>query len=124
MQLEDAYLSVSEALRHAAALQDSRVQIEWVDSERLEEGSQAQDPEAARAMHEVLEQADGILIPGGFGGRGIEGKIVAAKSRASGASPTWASVWACRSRWPSSRATWRTWRAPTPPSSIWRRPTR
>jgi CTP synthase len=79
VQLEDAYLSVSEALRHAAALQDSRVQIEWVDSERLEEGSEAQDPEGARRMHEVLEQADGILIPGGFGGRGIEGKIVAAK---------------------------------------------
>ncbi|HEY7829027.1 MAG TPA: CTP synthase [Solirubrobacteraceae bacterium] len=79
VQLEDAYLSVSEALRHAAALQDSRVQIEWVDSERLEEGAEAQDPEGARRMHEVLEQADGILIPGGFGGRGIEGKIVAAK---------------------------------------------
>ncbi len=79
VQLEDAYLSVSEALRHAAALQDSRVQIEWVDSERLEEGAEAQDPEGARRMHEILEQADGILIPGGFGGRGIEGKIVAAK---------------------------------------------
>jgi CTP synthase len=79
VQLEDAYLSVSEALRHAAALQDSRVQIEWVDSERLEEGSEAHDPEGAQRMREVLEQADGILIPGGFGGRGIEGKIVAAQ---------------------------------------------
>jgi CTP synthase len=79
VQLEDAYLSVSEALRHAAALQGSRVQIEWVDSERLEEGSEAQDPEGARRMREVLEGADGILIPGGFGGRGIEGKIVAAQ---------------------------------------------
>jgi CTP synthase len=79
VQLEDAYLSVSEALRHAAALQDSQVQIDWVDSERLEEGSQAQDPEGARHMREVLERADGILIPGGFGGRGIEGKIVAAQ---------------------------------------------
>ena len=79
VQLEDAYLSVSEALRHAAALQDSQVQIDWVDSERLEEGSQAHDPEGARRMREVLEQADGILIPGGFGGRGIEGKIVAAQ---------------------------------------------
>jgi CTP synthase len=79
VQLEDAYLSVSEALRHAAALQDSRVQIDWVDSERLEEGADAQDPDGARRTREVLEQADGILIPGGFGGRGIEGKIVAAQ---------------------------------------------
>ncbi|HEY7953482.1 MAG TPA: CTP synthase [Solirubrobacteraceae bacterium] len=79
VQLEDAYLSVSEALRHAAALQDARVQIEWVDSERLEEGSEAHDPEGAKRMREVLEGADGILIPGGFGGRGIEGKIVAAQ---------------------------------------------
>jgi CTP synthase len=79
VQLEDAYLSVSEALRHAAALQDSRVQIEWVDSERLEEGADAQDPDGARRTREVLEQADGILIPGGFGGRGIEGKMLAAQ---------------------------------------------
>jgi CTP synthase len=69
VQLEDAYLSVSEALRHAAALQDARVQIDWVDSEALEGG----------AAGELLGQADGILIPGGFGGRGIEGKIEAAK---------------------------------------------
>jgi CTP synthase len=71
VQLEDAYLSVCEALRHAASLQDSRVEIEWVDSELLEAGENA----------EILEQlavADGILIPGGFGGRGIEGKIAAA----------------------------------------------
>jgi CTP synthase len=71
VQLEDAYLSVSEALRHAASSHDARVEIEWVDSERLEDPS----GDAARA----LSQADGILIPGGFGGRGIEGKIVAAQ---------------------------------------------
>jgi CTP synthase len=71
VQLADAYLSVSEALRHAAALQGGRVQIEWVDSERLE----APDGDAARQ----LAAADGILIPGGFGGRGIEGKIAAAR---------------------------------------------
>jgi CTP synthase len=70
VQLEDAYLSVCEALRHAAALQDARVQIDWVDSEQLEGGE---------AAAELLAQADGILIPGGFGGRGIEGKIAAAR---------------------------------------------
>jgi len=71
VQLADAYLSVSEALRHAGALRGGRVRIEWVDSERLEDP----DTDALRQ----LEAADGILIPGGFGGRGIEGKIAAAR---------------------------------------------
>jgi CTP synthase len=71
IQLADAYLSVSEALRHAGALQGGRVRIEWADSELLE------DPGTDAARR--LEEADGILIPGGFGGRGIEGKIVAAQ---------------------------------------------
>jgi CTP synthase len=74
IQLEDAYLSVAEALRHAAALKDSRVHIDWVDSESLEEGA-----EQAHEQREILTRADGILVPGGFGGRGIEGKIVAAQ---------------------------------------------
>ena len=70
MQLEDAYLSVSEALRHAASLQDSRVEIDWIDSEQLLDPAQAA---------ERLRELDGILIPGGFGGRGWEGKIHAAQ---------------------------------------------
>jgi CTP synthase len=70
VQLEDAYLSVCEALRHAAALQDARVEIDWIDSEQLE------DPSTDAPNR--LAAADGILIPGGFGGRGIEGKIAAA----------------------------------------------
>jgi CTP synthase len=74
VQLEDAYLSVSEALRHAASLQDAGVQIEWIDSERLEG-----DSEEAQEARALLARADGILIPGGFGGRGIEGKIAAAR---------------------------------------------
>jgi CTP synthase len=78
VQLEDAYLSVSEALRHAAALQDARVQIEWVDSERLE-ATGTQSVQEREHTQELLRGADGILIPGGFGGRGIEGKIAAAQ---------------------------------------------
>jgi CTP synthase len=78
VQLEDAYLSVSEALRHAAALQGSTVRIDWIDSERLEEGNGV-DREGSQEARELLESADGILIPGGFGGRGIEGKIAAAR---------------------------------------------
>ena len=72
VQLEDAYLSVSEALRHAASLQDGRVEIEWIDSESLEGGD-------SRENLQKLDDVDGILIPGGFGGRGIEGKIAAAR---------------------------------------------
>jgi CTP synthase len=71
VQLADAYLSVSEALRHAASLQDSRVEIDWIDSEHLEQD--------ASEAYDTLASADGILIPGGFGGRGIEGKIAAAR---------------------------------------------
>jgi len=72
VQLEDAYLSVCEALRHAASLQDARVEIDWIDSETLEGGDEGE-------IERRLGDADGILIPGGFGGRGIEGKIAAAR---------------------------------------------
>jgi CTP synthase len=68
--LEDAYLSVVEALRHSGFLHGCKVDIDWVDSETLESDSQAL---------ERLGDADGILVPGGFGGRGIEGKIRAAR---------------------------------------------
>jgi CTP synthase len=68
--LQDAYLSVAEALRHSGFHHDCKVDIDWVDSELL-----TSDAVAA----ERLGGADGILIPGGFGGRGIEGKIRAAR---------------------------------------------
>ncbi|MGH2908505.1 MAG: CTP synthase [Solirubrobacteraceae bacterium] len=69
VQLEDAYLSVAEALRHAGVHHGAKVKIEWIDSETVA------DPEVKRLLHEV----DGILVPGGFGGRGWEGKIEAAR---------------------------------------------
>jgi CTP synthase len=69
VQLADAYLSVAEALRHAGVHHDAKVTIEWVDSENVD------DPDVAGLLHDV----DGILIPGGFGGRGWEGKIEAAR---------------------------------------------
>ncbi len=68
-QLSDAYMSVIEALNHAGAHHGARVEIRWVDSERLN------DEEAERE----LEACDGVLVPGGFGVRGIEGKIHAAR---------------------------------------------
>ncbi|HWV87106.1 MAG TPA: CTP synthase [Capillimicrobium sp.] len=69
VQLEDAYLSVSEALRHAGFQHGGRIEIDWIDSETITE---------ANAL-ERLRDHDGILVPGGFGGRGIEGKILAAQ---------------------------------------------
>ena len=65
--LPDAYLSVAEALRHAAVANEVGVNIEWVDSEKLEDGD----------VGKTLGSVDGILVPGGFGNRGIEGKIMA-----------------------------------------------
>ncbi len=70
VRLADAYLSVLEALRHAGAHHGGKVEIDWIDSEALD------DPGTASAR---LAGADGILVPGGFGGRGIEGKIQAAR---------------------------------------------
>ncbi len=68
-QLHDAYLSVAEALRHAGYAQDGRVEIRWLDSETI-------TPEN---VGKTLGDADGILVPGGFGSRGIEGMILAAR---------------------------------------------
>ncbi|HZU40553.1 MAG TPA: CTP synthase, partial [Solirubrobacteraceae bacterium] len=69
VQLEDAYLSVAEALRHSGIHHGCKVKIEWIDSETVEEPD----------VQALLRRVDGILIPGGFGGRGFEGKIAAAK---------------------------------------------
>ena len=75
VQLRDAYLSVAESLRHAALHYGMACDIQWIDSERLEH----EDPEV------VLRDVKGIVVPGGFGYRGIEGMMVAAKyARTSG----------------------------------------
>ena len=67
VQLHDAYLSVVEALKHAAVANRAEVHIKWVDSELV----------SSYNVAEVLGDVDGILVPGGFGDRGIEGKITA-----------------------------------------------
>ena len=69
VQLHDAYLSVAEALRHAGYALNSEVMIHWIDSETLNEENIAA----------VLGNMDGIIVPGGFGSRGIDGMILAAK---------------------------------------------
>lgn len=65
--LPDAYLSVAEALKHAGYAENAAIEIDWVQAEELTRDNVA----------ERLNQADGILVPGGFGSRGLEGKILA-----------------------------------------------
>ncbi len=69
VELHDAYISVRESLIHASLWHDYEVEIDWVHSEDLEHG---------RSIDRLLA-TDGIVVPGGFGYRGIEGKIVAAR---------------------------------------------
>ena len=69
VQLHDAYLSVAEALKHGGWENGANVNIEWVDSETL----------TPDTVEDILGKCDGILVPGGFGNRGIEGKITAIK---------------------------------------------
>ena len=67
IQLHDAYISVVEALKHGGIAEHATVHIKWIDSEQLNEVN----------VDEMLGDVSGILVPGGFGGRGIDGKIVA-----------------------------------------------
>lgn len=69
IELKDAYMSVREAVRHAALAAGVKAEILWVHSAELEKGKGLEE----------LEMADGIIVPGGFGSRGIEGKIAAAR---------------------------------------------
>lgn len=69
VELEDAYLSVKEALKAAGYQYHTKVKINWVDSESLEKDG--------TNLKEVFKNSKGILVPGGFGSRGIEGKIIA-----------------------------------------------
>lgn len=69
VSLHDAYLSVSEALKHAGYFYNTKIDIKWIDSEGLEDAD----------LSDVFLDVDGILVPGGFGSRGIPGKIAAIK---------------------------------------------
>ncbi|MCR5329982.1 MAG: CTP synthase [Lachnospiraceae bacterium] len=99
-QLHDAYLSVAEAMRHAGYLHNTHIKIHWIDSESLEPGNRHEndplhvknqnaayagadgtgsDADPAAMGIKQLEGLDGIIVPGGFGSRGIEGMINAVK---------------------------------------------
>jgi CTP synthase len=67
--LRDAYKSIIEAITHGGVANDAKVRIRWVDSEEIQE----------KGAEALLEEVDGVLIPGGFGDRGIEGKVAAAR---------------------------------------------
>lgn len=69
VKLHDAYLSVVESLKHGGYENDANVEIKWIDSECIDEGN----------VGEMLADVDGVIIPGGFGNRGIDGKMVAVK---------------------------------------------
>ncbi len=69
IELHDAYISVVESLKHAGYKHNSKVKIDWIQSEDITEEN----------VHEYLKEADGILVPGGFGDRGVEGKITTIK---------------------------------------------
>ena len=69
VQLHDAYLSVAEALRHAGYALEADVKIDWIDSETI----------TKETVSEKLGSLDGIIVPGGFGSRGIEGMILACR---------------------------------------------
>ena len=69
VRLHDAYLSVAEALQHAGYALDTHVTIRWIDSERLTEES----------LREEMRDLDGVILPGGFGPRGIDGMLLAAR---------------------------------------------
>ena len=73
--LSDSYLSVIKALQHSAFAVGRKLQIDWIESTDLDPNDRTDNHEEA---WEVLESADGILVPGGFGNRGVEGKIAAA----------------------------------------------
>jgi CTP synthase len=66
VELRDAYKSIIEALNHAAVAHDARLKLKWIDSDRIDDDI---------ALANTLAYVDGILVPGGFGMRGVEGKI-------------------------------------------------
>ncbi len=69
VELQDAYISVAEALKHAGYAHDTDIDIDWINAEHIN----------AENVNELLSDVDGILVPGGFGDRGVEGKIEAIK---------------------------------------------
>ena len=77
--LGDSYLSVTKALMHSSIACDRKLKILWIEAEDLEEESKQANEDKYDEAWAKLKRADGVLVPGGFGGRGVEGKMCAAK---------------------------------------------
>ncbi len=77
--LQDSYLSVIKALKHAAIACERELTVEWIEAATLERDMMDKDLEAYTESWKRLKEVDGILVPGGFGDRGVEGKILTAK---------------------------------------------
>ncbi|XP_044506476.1 CTP synthase-like isoform X1 [Mangifera indica] len=77
--LSDAYLSVLKALLHASVACHRKLVVEWIAAADLEDATAEDAPSVYKAAWDLLKSADGVLVPGGFGGRGVQGKILAAK---------------------------------------------
>lgn len=77
--LSDSYLSVIKALQHSSFEVNRKLQINWIEAENLDEKVKRDDAEKYNEAWKLLKESDGILVPGGFGIRGIEGKIKAAE---------------------------------------------
>ena len=75
--LSDSYLSVIKALQHSSFEVNRKLQINWIEAENLDEKVKRDDAEKYNEAWKLLKESDGILVPGGFGIRGIEGKIKA-----------------------------------------------
>ncbi|CAA7020902.1 unnamed protein product [Microthlaspi erraticum] len=78
-ELLDSYLSIHKALLHASVARGKKLVIDWISASDLEQVAKKENPDAYKAAWKLLKGADGILVPGGFGTRGVEGKILAAK---------------------------------------------
>ncbi|CAN8290567.1 unnamed protein product [Cochlearia groenlandica] len=77
--LSDAYLSVLKALLHASVACRKKLIVDWVPACDLEKETEKENPNAYKAAWKLIKGVDGVLVPGGFGDRGLEGKILAAK---------------------------------------------
>mmetsp|Transcript_55572 Transcript_55572/g.176444 ORF Transcript_55572/g.176444 Transcript_55572/m.176444 type:complete len:411 (+) Transcript_55572:735-1967(+) len=77
--LTDSYLSVIKALQHAAIAVNRKLVIVWIEASKLEPAAKEDDAAGFEAAWAAIKSSDGILVPGGFGDRGVEGKILASK---------------------------------------------
>lgn len=77
--LSDSYLSIQKALVHSSVHWRKKLFVDWIPASDLEEATKRENPDSYKAAWKLLKGADGVLVPGGFGDRGVEGKILAAK---------------------------------------------